>query len=217
MQNRDELLISNQETHFYMKYGKRFMDIIGSLTFLIILLPVFMLLILVTYLFSGRPIFFSQQRSGLNNKPFTIWKFRTMASSDEGSSGHSYHWKGEVPKNFLFEKPKDIPITRLGRIYRKYSIDELPQLWHVLKGEMSFVGPRPEILEITANYSPVQRQRLLVKQGITGYAQINGRSTITHGEKIAYDLFYVRHCSFLLDFKIILKTILIVFSGKDAS
>ena len=133
------------------------------------------------------------------------------------SSGHSYQWGYGVPKNFTFTKPDHIKVTRVGKVYRKYSIDELPQLWNVLIGEMSLVGPRPEMVEITAHYSPTQKKRLFIRPGITGYAQIRGRSTITHGEKLTYDLYYVDNCSFFLDLKILICTCWIVGTGKWSS
>lgn len=132
------------------------------------------------------------------------------------SSNHQYEWESEVPEDFYFDKPGHLRITQLGKIYRKYSIDEIPQLWNVLKGDMSIVGPRPEIIEITKHYSWDQKKRLLVKPGITGYAQVNGRSTITHGEKVTHDLYYVKNCSFSLDLKILFRTLVIVVTGKGA-
>ncbi|ALC84557.1 hypothetical protein AM499_01000 [Bacillus sp. FJAT-22090] len=207
----------NQSNHyFYNRIGKRSADIIGSITLIIILFPFIILFSIILVLFSGRPLFFRQIRSGLNDCPFTIWKFRTMKTELIEYSDHQYHWTKEVPKDFLFTKPEHLQVTRIGKIYRKFSVDEIPQLWNVLKGDMSFVGPRPEIVEITIHYSSEQKKRLLVKPGITGYAQVYGRSTITYGEKIERDLYYVQNCSFILDFKIIIRSIGIVITGKGA-
>lgn len=216
MENTNNTIYQHIDQLIYPKYGKRIVDVIGSFTLLILFIPAILFFSIILFLFSGGPIFYRQTRSGLNNSHFKIWKFRTMQSTEEDSSSHQYEWQNEVPQNFAFEKPPHLSISKLGKIYRKYSIDEIPQLWNVLKGDMSFVGPRPEMIEITYHYSVEQKKRLLVKPGITGYAQVHGRSTITHGEKVARDLYYVKHCSFLLDVKIILRTVLIVFTGKGA-
>jgi len=201
---------------FYQRYGKRTVDVLGSSLLLFFLSPTIIVFSLILFIFSGGPIIYKQSRAGLQNRPFIIWKFRTMQTEIVESSSHQYEWEGEVPQDFSFTTPPTLSITKLGKLYRKYSIDEIPQLWNVFKGEMSFVGPRPEIIEITNHYSPTQKNRLLVKPGITGYAQINGRSAITHGEKILFDLYYVKHCSMLLDLKIVIRTIFIVVTGKGA-
>lgn len=193
------------------------MDILGSLILLIILSPLLLIFSIISYLDSGFPIFFSQQRGGWNEQIFLIRKFRTMESSGRDSSGHSYQWGYGVPNNFTFTMPDHIKVTKVGKVYRKYSIDELPQLWNVLIGDMSLVGPRPEMIEITAHYSTIQKKRLSLRPGITGYAQVRGRSTITHGEKLKYDLYYVDNCSFLLDLKILIYTCWIVGIGKWSS
>ncbi|HFH7731101.1 TPA: sugar transferase, partial [Streptococcus agalactiae] len=134
----------------------------------------------------------------------------------DDSKVHQYKWDGQVPEDFVFKTPDSLQVTKLGAILRKYSLDELPQIINVIKGDMSLVGPRPEIRNITKFYNETQKQRLLVKPGITGYAQIQGRSDINYGMKIKYDLYYVNHISFLFDFKIICKTILQVLRGKGA-
>ena len=203
-------------TYFYCIFVKRTLDILGSSLLLFLFFPFLLLFSIVLLISSGRPIFYKQLRAGLYNQPFYIWKFRTMDVLEMESSSHKYEWKDEVPQDFEFSTPQTLAITKLGKIYRKYSIDEIPQLWNVLKGEMSIVGPRPEMIEITRHYSSAQQKRLQVKPGITGYAQVNGRSAITHGEKIAYDLHYVKHCSFALDLKILFQTVYIVITGKNA-
>ena len=216
MENANNTIYPQKNELIYRKNGKRTVDLLGSLILLIILFPLIMIFYIILFLFSGRPVFYKQQRAGLNNRIFQIWKFRTMHVSDEESSSHQYEWQNEVPYNFSFVTPSNLTITKIGKVYRKFSIDEIPQLWNVLKGDMSFVGPRPEMLEITNHYSLEQKKRLLVKPGITGYAQVQGRSNITHGEKIVHDLYYVQHYSFMLDVKIVLRTILIVITGKGA-
>lgn len=215
-----EKLQYNIETHslhnrLYI-FFKRLLDISVSLTLLILLMPLLMLFSIIVLLFSGRPIFFKQIRTGLNNVSFTIWKYRTMEQVKGGKNLHVYNWSAGVPNDFIFQSPKKQRITKVGKIYRKLSIDELPQLINVLRGEMSIVGPRPEIPEITQLYSKFQSARLSVKPGLTGYAQINGRSIITHGQKIEYDHYYINNRSFSLDMKIILKTIMLVIRGKGA-
>lgn len=216
LESIDRILSQQATPYSYRHFGKRTFDVLASSFLLFLLFPIIVCFSIILLIFTGGPVFYKQNRGGLNDQPFIIWKFRTMQSVDVESSTHQYEWKDEVPLNFSFTTPPTLTITKLGKIYRKYSIDEIPQLWNVLKGEMSFVGPRPEMVEITNYYSPIQKKRLLVKPGITGYAQINGRSAITHGEKVNYDLYYVKHCSFLLDLKIVIRTIFIVITGKDA-
>jgi len=144
----------------------------------------------------GRPVLFSQQRPGLNSKIFTVYKFRTM---HKGSAADG------------------LRITLLGKYLRKLSIDELPQLYNVIIGDLSFVGPRPLLIEYLPLYSPEQARRHLVKPGITGWAQVNGRNSITWDEKFKLDAWYVDHKSFLLDLKIIALTIIKVFTAQDIS
>lgn len=202
--------------NFYCRFGKRTTDIIASFILLILLAPLLLIFSLLVLLLSGRPIFFKQIRTGIYDTSFKIWKFRTMQPITDESSSHQYDWEHEVPKDFSFEKPTQQEVTRIGKIYRKYSIDEIPQLWNVLKGDMSFVGPRPEMVEITKHYSEEQKRRLKVRPGITGYAQVNGRSEISHGKKMELDQYYVEHCSLTFDLKIAIHTILLVTRGKGA-
>ncbi|MFF2755769.1 sugar transferase [Psychrobacillus sp. NPDC058041] len=216
MESLKDITLQQNNRFLYQRYGKRIADIVGSVLLIVFFIPLIFLFSIILLLFTGRPVFFKQFRSGLNNVPFMIWKFRTMQIESEESSSHQYEWQHEVPKDFSFAKPEHLNVTALGKIYRKFSIDEIPQLWNVLKGDMSFVGPRPEMIEITNHYSTEQKKRLLVKPGITGYAQVHGRSNITHGEKILRDLYYVQNCSFLLDLKIVIRTIVIVITGKGA-
>ena len=169
----------------------------------------------------GTPVFFKQKRSGINGTVFNMYKFRSMKNKQIkiDSENREYdHWIGGVPDDFVFKTASinNPNITSVGQFIRKYSLDELPQFINVLKGEMSIVGPRPEILVITEYYNEEQFARLQVKPGITGWAQVNGRSDMNHGEKIKYDLFYVRHYSLWLDVKIFFMTIGQVFSGKGS-
>lgn len=195
---------------------KRLFDIMTSFLLIIFLFPVFILLSMILLVFSGPQVLFKQVRTGRYNEPFIIWKYRTIVSNTKVGNIHRYYWTDGVPDDFIFQTPATQKITAIGKVYRKLSIDELPQLFNVLKGEMSLVGPRPEIPEITKLYNDKQRIRLQMKPGITGYAQVNGRSIINHGKKIEYDLYYIEHYSLLLDLKIIGKTIGQVIRGKGA-
>jgi lipopolysaccharide/colanic/teichoic acid biosynthesis glycosyltransferase len=191
---------------------KRVMDVVISFMSIILLSPFFLLISMLIMVFDGRPVFFKQTRSGINHIPFTIYKFRTMRESGEVD----YNWKDKVPDDFVFKGETNPNITPLGRILRKTSLDEIPQLFNVLIGDMSMVGPRPEVPRITQYYDDHQLQRLVVKPGMTGYAQVNGRSDINHGQKIFYDLHYVYNQSLGLDFKILLKTFIIVLRSKGS-
>ena len=196
--------------------GKRIFDIIASALLIIWCIPIFLIVPLLITISSGRPVFFTQKRTGRNKQEFTIIKFRTMRQTSNGSNIHNYDWKDGVPDEFVFKSGFDSKVTPIGKVLRKYSLDEIPQLFNVLFGSMSMVGPRPEIPEITSYYNLKQEKRLLVKPGMTGYAQINGRSEINHGQKIEYDLYYIQNRSILLDIKILFATVKLVVKGKGA-
>ncbi|NIJ51097.1 sugar transferase [Dyadobacter arcticus] len=171
----------------YQKLGKRTFDIILAVTGLTILLPLFILISPILWVhFKGKP-FFCQPRPGLHEKVFTLLKFRS------------------IPEHVT--ESGDSAISAIGNFLRKTSLDELPQLWNVLRGDMSFVGPRPLLTEYLPMYSPYQRLRHSVLPGITGLAQVNGRNSIGWAEKFEYDLQYVQNQSFLLDLKILFLTI----------
>ncbi|KAA0944383.1 sugar transferase [Sporosarcina sp. ANT_H38] len=195
---------------------KRLLDIVVSLSVLLCCLPLLIALAALIIIFSGRPALFIQTRTGTNNKRFRMFKFRTMTVSRHNEKRHTYNWDEGVPDSFQFKTESDTAVTPIGKFLRKYSLDELPQLLNVLVGHMSLVGPRPEMTSITNLYNSHQVQRLLVKPGITGYAQINGRSEINHGKKVEYDLYYVKNCSLLFDMKIIAATIIYVIRAKGA-
>lgn len=208
-------------SNIYQVFIKRLFDIVFSLFVLILLSPILLIVSLLIIIDDGFPVIFKQYRSGLNNKPFKIWKFRSMKNKQilvESQPYNDYNWTNRVPDNFVFKTNEETNpnITKLGKIIRKYSLDELPQFINVLKGDMSVVGPRPEIVAITECYDAKQKRRLNVKPGISGWAQVNGRSDMNHGEKIKYDLYYVDNQSLLLDIKIILKTISQVIIGKGS-
>jgi len=179
---------------------KRLLDIILALILLLLGFPLLIFIAVFIFLEDGFPIFFRQTRPGYLEKPFTIIKFRTM--------------KNDVNMNVSNDKKR---ITKLGKFLRKTSLDELPEIWNVLKGEMSFVGPRPLLLEYLDLYSKQQRIRHSVKPGITGWAQVNGRNNIDWDEKLALDIWYVENKGPFLDFKIMLLTILRVFQGTGVS
>jgi lipopolysaccharide/colanic/teichoic acid biosynthesis glycosyltransferase len=167
---------------------KRIFDICVSLFALFILCPVLLLTMLLIRIKLGSPIFFRQQRPGLHGRSFEMIKFRTMTDAKDMSG------------NLL---PDSDRLTPYGRFLRSTSIDELPELWNVLKGDMSIVGPRPLLMEYLPLYSPEQKRRHDVRPGITGWAQINGRNAISWDEKFAFDIWYVDSQSFKLDIKII--------------
>jgi lipopolysaccharide/colanic/teichoic acid biosynthesis glycosyltransferase len=149
----------------------------------------------------GHPIY-TQTRAGKDGRPFSIYKLRTMVSGAEFTGGGLAIQEG------------DNRITRLGRLLRRYSLDELPNLYNVVRGEMSIVGPRPTLPVQVAQYTERQRGRLAVKPGITGWAQINGRAALPWSERIELDLWYVEHRSLALDLKIIARTLAMVLTGK---
>lgn len=210
-----------QSNKVFHNFIKRLLDIVLSSLALIILSPVLLMIALLIIIDDGLPVFFKQRRSGKNDIPFKIFKFRSMKNKQvavPSNSHNDYNWKNRVPDDFVFKMgSEDNPnITKIGHFIRKYSLDELPQFINVLKGEMSLVGPRPEILPISDCYDEYQKRRLDVKPGITGWAQANGRSEMNHGEKIKHDIYYVDNFSVWLDIKIIFKTIKIVVAGRGS-
>ena len=176
----------------YVNFIKRVMDFSMAFVALVLFSPVFIVVFLVlTVSNQGKPFFF-QKRPGKNEKPFHIIKFKTMNDKKDN--------QGEL-------LPFDQRVTKMGAFVRKYSLDEIPQLFNVLKGDMSLIGPRPLLLQYLPLYNEWQKQRHLLKPGITGWAQVNGRNAITWKEKFNYDVWYVQNVSFLLDVKILLLTI----------
>ena len=184
------------------KFSKRLLDILISLPTIIFLLPVFAVIVIAIRVSSKGPTVFKQERAGKNGKPFMFYKFRTMKLSVDpfGASPKS----GEDPR-----------LTKVGRFLREYSLDELSQLFNILKGDMSIVGPRPLYVSQMSEWNERQKKRLLVKPGLTGLAQISGRGELTREEKLELDVEYVEKASFLADIKIILATIAQVFGRKS--
>jgi lipopolysaccharide/colanic/teichoic acid biosynthesis glycosyltransferase len=199
---------------------KRLFDIIFSSIALILLSPVLVAVSIAIVTEDKCPILFKQKRAGLHDNSFNIYKFRSMRlqkDSVEKKNSPTYNWENGVPDDFVFKTDGFNPnVTKVGRFIRKTSVDELPQFFNVLLGNMSVIGPRPEIIEITKCYNIEQKQRLLVKPGITGWAQVNGRSESNHGEKINNDLYYVENRSMFLDAKILFMTIYQTLFGKGA-
>lgn len=195
-------------------FGKRALDICASLAGLVVLSPLFLVVALLIYREDRGKVFFSQERNGRNNRVFRMYKFRSMVANAPAL-------RQELDKYNELDGPafkmKDDPrITRIGGFLRRTSLDELPQLVNVLKGEMSLVGPRPLPTYETAQCNAYQMQRLLVKPGITCYWQISGRSDISFDQWIEMDLRYIRQASFWTDIKILLLTVKAVVTGKGA-
>jgi sugar transferase EpsL len=174
-----------------MPFSKRIFDIAFAIFSAIILSPAILGIAILAFIFIGHPVIFKQQRAGYKGRPFYIYKFRTMTERLDSN------------ENLL---PDAERLTPLGHFLRSYSLDELPELINILRGEMSFVGPRPLLMEYIPLYSPEQARRHEVVPGLTGWAQINGRNIITWPEKFKYDVWYVEHWSFWLDIKIIFLT-----------
>jgi lipopolysaccharide/colanic/teichoic acid biosynthesis glycosyltransferase len=186
----------------YINLIKPLLDRFGALILLILFSPLILLITLMITVSMGRPIYFAQHRPGLHGKIFTIYKFRTM-TDEKNSQG-----------NLL---PDAERLKGMGQFIRNLSLDELPQLLNVLKGEMSFIGPRPLLPEYLPLYTPQQARRHDVKPGITGWAQINGRNAISWEEKFRYDVEYVENISFAMDFKIFYRTFAKVFIREGIS
>ena len=184
-----------------MRFVKAVLDRLLALLGLVLLSPVFAGLALWIVLESGRPVIFRQTRAGREAKPFAMLKFRTMVPNAV-ELGRELKLSDD-PFGLL---PNDPRITRSGRFLRRTSLDELPQLWNVLRGQMSIVGPRPDLIEQVANYEPADRRRLDVKPGITGWAQVNGRDAIPWPKRFELDAWYIEHWSLALDAKIVLRT-----------
>ena len=178
---------------------KRFIDLLLACLALIIFLPILFLLISLMILLGYKSFFFIQKRVGLNERIFNLYKLKSMIEE-----------KDEHGKLLSDEQR----LTSFGKFLRKSSLDEIPQFWNVLKGDMSLIGPRPLLIEYIPMYTPEERKRHLIKPGITGWAQVNGRNSISWEEKFALDVWYVNHASFLLDIKIIFITIFKIFKKE---
>lgn len=186
----------------YRKFFKRILDIIISFSAIVILSPVLLVLAILVRVKLGSPVIFRQQRPGLNGKIFGLMKFRTM--TDERDE------KGEL-------LPDEVRLTSFGKKLRSTSLDELPEFFNILKGEMSFVGPRPLLVQYLPLYNEEQAHRHDVLPGLTGWAQVNGRNAISWEKKFEYDVWYTRNISFLLDLKIVFMTVAAVLKRDGIS
>lgn len=182
--------------------GKRLFDLVCSASLLILLSPLLLVLAVLVRLNLGSPILFTQTRPGRGGKPFRMYKFRTMTNA------------GGTDGGLLADEQR---LTRFGRFMRSASLDELPELVNVLKGEMSLVGPRPLLMQYLERYSPEQMRRHEVPPGITGWAQVNGRNNLPWEERFKLDVWYVDHRSFLLDLNILWLTLVKVLKRADVS
>lgn len=186
----------------YRYFFKRFLDFTLSLIAIIILSPVFIVVSILVKIKLGSPVIFTQERPGKDEKIFKMYKFRSMTSATDGEG------------NLL---PDEVRLTSFGKKLRSTSLDELPELFNILKGDMSIVGPRPLLVQYLPLYNDVQKHRHDVRPGLTGWAQVNGRNTISWEDKFELDIDYTKKYSFLLDFKILLMTVLSVTKKEGIS
>lgn len=188
-----------QRKSFYESYIKRFFDIVISGFALLILSPVLLIVAICVRLKLGAPVIFHQERPGKDEKIFRLYKFRSMTEERDEN--------GEL-------LPDEVRLTKFGKLLRSTSLDELPELWNIFRGDMSIVGPRPLLVQYLKYYNTEERHRHDVRPGLTGLAQVNGRNALTWEDKFAYDVSYVNSLSFLHDIKILFKTIVCVFQRK---
>ncbi len=184
----------------YRKFGKRFLDIFCSLLALVVFSWLYLIIALLVAIFLGRPVFFTQERPGKNEKIFKLYKFRTMTD------------KRDENGNLL---PDEVRLTKFGKFLRATSLDELPEAINILKGDMSIIGPRPLLVQYLPLYNEEQKHRHDVRPGLSGLAQVNGRNAITWEEKFKLDVEYVNHVTFWGDVKIILKTVWKAFAKQE--
>ncbi len=186
----------------YRQTGKRLFDIVVSAVALVVLSPIVAIEAVLVRLLLGSPVLFTQVRPGLNGEPFTVMKFRTLADLRDATGALL---------------PDADRMTPFGRLIRATSLDELPQLFNVLRGDMSLVGPRPLLMQYLTRYSPEQRRRHEVRPGVTGWAQVHGRNALSWEEKFRHDVWYVDHVSFGLDLVILIKSVGVVLRGSGVS
>ena len=184
----------------YKLFFKRIIDIFLSVIFILLFWWLYIIIVILVRRKLGSPVIFRQKRPGLNEKIFTMYKFRTMTDEKDKEG------------NLLSDKDR---LTKFGKFLRSTSLDEIPELWNVIKGEMSLVGPRPLLVSYLAKYNEYEKRRHEVRPGITGFAQVNGRNNTTWEERFKNDIYYVENISFLLDIKIIIKTFLKVIKKSD--
>lgn len=187
---------------FYRRWGKRLFDLAIAVPALVVLSPVLGVLALLVRWQLGAPVLFRQQRPGLHGRPFTLYKFRTMTEARDA--------EGRL-------LPDAERLTPFGRFLRSTSLDELPELFNVVRGDMSLVGPRPLLMQYLERYTPTQRRRHEVRPGITGWAQVNGRNALDWPQRLALDVWYVDHLSFALDLRIIFITMVKILRREGIS
>ena len=186
----------------YSKYIKRLLDILISLTFIVLFSWLYLILVILVRIKLGSPVLFCQERPGYNEKIFKLYKFRTMTDKRD-ENGHLL--------------PDSERLTKFGSMLRSTSLDELPEMFNILKGDMSLIGPRPLLVEYLPYYTEEERLRHSVRPGLTGLAQVSGRNYLAWNKRLARDVEYVNHISFIMDVKIIIKTIMVVFKKEDVS
>lgn len=186
----------------YSKYIKRLLDILISLTFIVLFSWLYLILVILVRIKLGSPVLFCQERPGYNEKIFKLYKFRTMTD------------KRDEKGNLL---PDSERLTKFGSMLRSTSLDELPEMFNILKGDMSLIGPRPLLVEYLPYYTEEERLRHNVRPGLTGLAQVSGRNYLAWDKRLAKDVEYVNHISFIMDVRIIIKTIKVVFKKEDVS
>ena len=222
------LFLGDPEPRQFGDFIKRGLDIVGSLAAILVFLPLMLIVAAAIKLTSPGPVIFKQTRLGYRATPFVFYKFRSMAQNADDRIHREYVAsliKGDHAAinqgdsaNPVYKMKADPRVTRIGRIIRKTSIDELPQLFNVLKGDMSLVGPRPPIPYEAEKYEPWHLRRILeIRPGITGLWQVEGRSKTSFDDMVRLDLRYVRYCSFTLDVKILLKTLVVVLKREGAT
>lgn len=184
----------------YQKWGKRALDICFSALALVVLSPVLLIVALLVKIKLGSPIIFKQNRPGKDEVIFSMYKFRTMTDAKDANGN---------------DLPDNVRLTKFGQLLRATSLDELPELWNILKGDMSFVGPRPLLVEYLPLYNEEQRKRHSVRPGLTGLAQVNGRNAISWQKKFELDIKYINSVSFLCDVSIIFQTVIKVIRSEN--
>lgn len=192
--------MKNRKNSFYSRCLKRMLDIILSFVGMLVLSPIYLLLAILVKVKLGSPVIFCQERPGKNEKIFKLYKFRSMTDARDANGGLL---------------PDNERLTRFGKILRSTSLDELPELFNILKGEMSIVGPRPLAVQYLPYYNVAERHRHDVRPGLTGLAQVNGRVEIGWEERFAYDIHYVEHLSCILDIQILIMTVQKVFCREN--
>lgn len=213
-ENSLEIQVINKENRLIYNSTKRLMDIILSLLGLIVVSPIMLIVAILIKLESRGPIIFAQKRVGINGKKFNMLKFRSMVENAEELKEKLQ--KQNEMSGPMFKIKEDPRVTKVGRFIRKTSIDELPQLINVLKGEMSLVGPRPSLPKEVDNFDPWMLERLNVKPGLTCYWQVSGRNNIDFEDWMKLDIKYVKDRNFVLDVKLIFKTFFVLFGDKNA-